>query len=608
MEYKEEKGREVVMRDLHEVIGQWPYWAPSVFSFYAADYQPQRFSGSLVAPEFQIFTPPNAVGLLNGLMSFIHHGELSSCDAGFGLSWVERSPCGKDGNSTGLPLPEEKMLEGTLALLSMLLTGGRLGDSEMALLRSAYKAAPKGKQFQAAQVATVMMPQFHTLGAPLFAGLRAPVPPPVIPAPKSYKATVLLFLWGGADSFNLIVPLCDKAYAEYTQVRGDVALSKAELLHISAEGQACASFGVHHDLPFLTSLYDTQEAAFVSNVGGLIEPLTKEQFQGWGAKCHGLFSHVDQQQGAQSLKCQVPGAIAKGAGGRIADALAANKYRVTSFSVAGTNTWSQGFHTNTEVIAEAGGAVRLVGYSELLPLIENITMKKYGNIYSNEYALQFGEGVESSKVLADMLDNATLETDFPTNTSMARQLRQVARLIKTRDARKAERDFFFVQLGSFDTHTNTKVRMSPLLQQIDGALNAFVKELRAQHVFDATTLLTESDFGRTLTANSNLGTDHAYAGNYIVLGGAVKGGRIFNDFPKSLAEGNEQDVGRGRMIPKYPWENMMVPVAEWMGVEASQHGAIFPNLKNFNRTKHIIPTASLFKATDYPSQNQYLFV
>merc|ERR1711904_576036 len=125
-----------------------------------------------------------------------------------------------------------------------------------------------------------------------------------------------------------------------------------------------------------------------------------------------------------------------------------------------------------------------------------------------------------------------------------------------------------------------------------GALRSFVGELKAQNVFDKTVLASESEFGRTLTSNG-AGTDHAWAGNHFVLGGSVNGGHVFNDFPASLLDGNDQDAGRGRLIPKYPWESMMVPIAEWMGMEDSKKSFAFPNLANFATSK-IIPKTTLF--------------
>merc|ERR1712054_485791 len=349
-------------------------------------------------------------------------------------------------------------------------------------------------------------------------------------------------------------------------------------------------FGIHHKLQFVKEMYDQKKAAFVSNIGSLVEPITKEQFRKGGAQtCVGLFSHSDQQSAAQTLKCQTPGASPRGSGGRIADALSSQQYRTTSFSVAGTSTWSQGFDTSIEIIDARHGAVRLHQYQNLENVINNITSRKHKNVYCEEYAQQFAKAVKSSDNLGKYLDKVELKTPYTASTYLAKQLKQVARLIATREDRKAERDLFFVQLGGFDTHSDASEVHEALFKEIDDAFREFVGELEAQQVFDKTVIATESDFGRSLTSNG-AGTDHAWAGNHLVLGGSVNGGAVLNDFPASLLDGNEQDAGRGRLIPKYPWERMMVPIAEWMGVEQSKHAQVFPNLANFNQASHIIPT------------------
>jgi len=291
----------------------------------------------------------------------------------------------------------------------------------------------------------------------------------------------------------------------------------------------------------------------------------------------------------------VAGAAPKGAGGRIADALAAAGHRTTSFSLAGTTVWSQGFSTHIETIDKTRGAVRLQDYDKLRDILGNITARQHSNIYHEEYARQLREAVDSSERLGNFLDGATLQTNYDTSTSLAKQFHQVSRLIATRVQRGAERDLFFVDLGGFDTHSDVNEVLAEKFQEIDGAISGFVAELEAQNVFDSVVLTTASDFGRTLTSNG-VGTDHAWAGNHIVIGGGINGGRVYNDFPSSLLQGNEQDAGRGRLIPKYPWESVIVPVAEWLGVQTSQRSAVFPNLGNFNLSRHIIATTSLFRA------------
>jgi len=584
MDYEEGDQREIVLKNLEDVIGQAPYESPTVFNFYYPDYQPARFHGALVAPEFQIFNAPLVVGFINGMMSLIDYG-VSSCNQGFGQT---AKGCARGSFGFG----ESATANETFAELDLLLTGGRLNSNSV--VREAFETATEEDRLKAAQRAIVMTPEFHAMGDPLVVGTRPAKVVEELASPTSYKATVLLFLRGGADTFNMLVPYQCSLFDEYKTVRGDIALEPWQLHEITTTGQACAQFGIHHKLPFLKELYDRRKAAFVSNVGSLVKPTTRQQFKKGGAStCVGLFSHSDQTQAAQTLQCQVAGAAPKGAGGRIADALASKKYRTTSFSVAGTSVWSQGFDTHIDVIDKTKGAVRLENYQHLQTMIGNITSIQHRNVYCEEYARQFAEAIDSGVSLGAYLDNAKLQTQYQLGTSLAKQFHQVAKLIATREERKAERDFFFVAIGGFDTHSNVNEVLEENFKEVDDSLRDFVAELEAQEVFDSIVLTTASDFGRSLTSNG-AGTDHAWAGNHFVLGGSINGGRVFNDFPESLLRGNEQDAGRGRLIPKYPWESMMVPIAEWMGIDDSQNPMVFPNLDNFNMSTYIISKAVLF--------------
>jgi len=587
MEYVDnDEKREVVLKDIEEVIGQAPYNSPSVFNFYQPDFQPASFSDGVVAPEFQIYTAPWAVGLLNGLISLIQHG-LTSCEKGFGLDNCEAPQGVLTLNSTGIA-------DEAVAELDILLTGGRLGSESKKIVQDAYDETSEADRFKVLQQAFVMMPEFHTLGNPQPDGQRAAAVSAPIAEPTSYKAIVLLFMSGGADTFNMIVPYDCPLYEEYKQVRADMALQPHELAVINTTGQACSKFAVHHKFPFLKELYEKKQAAFVSNIGSLVEPTTKEQFKNGGRRCVGLFSHSDQQQAAHTLKCQTPGASPRGAGGRIADALKPS-FRTNSFSITGSHTWPQGFQTNYDIIDKKEGVVRLERFDQLKTVLNNITSQKHKNVYCEEYAKQLAAAVESSENLGSFLNDAQLEHHFAEESTLGKQLHQVARLIKTRQDRKVERDFFVVDIGGFDAHSNAAETLALKFEQIDNALRDFVTELQAQDIFNSTVLVSESDFGRSLTSNG-AGTDHAWAGNHFVLGGNVNGGRVFNDFPSSLLEGNDQDAGRGRLIPKYPWDNVMVPLAQWMGVQEPDLTSVFPNLGNFDAATHIISKDSLFSA------------
>jgi len=495
-------------------------------------------------------------------------------------------------------LAKSSSAEETLAELDLLLTGGRLGNSS--IVTAAYNASIDGDPLEAAQKAILLTPEFNMLGNTMPLGQRPVKVPQQLPSSsRSYKALVKLYFAGGADTWNLLVPYTDcHLYKEYQQVRGLLALEKRDLLKISAQGQGqpCDAFGVHGSLPFIQKLYEKGKAAFVSNIGSLVEPLTKDQVKSTsGRKCQGLFSHSDQVMSHHTLKCQVPGSSPRGAGGRLADSLARGlqQYRTMSFSVAGQATWSHGFQTHIEIIDQNDGARKFDGYQEFKMVFDDITSVQYRNTLSEEYVRKLGEAIVSSEKLAGFLQNVTLNTVFP-QTTLGKQLYQVARLIATQADRKSERDFFFVQLGGFDTHGNQEQRLREKFVEVNDALESFVTELEQQGVFNSVALVTGSDFGRTLSTNG-AGTDHAWAGNHFVVGGDIEGGRVFNTFPTSLLPDNEQDAGRGRMIPSYPWESVEVPVAEWMGMEQSQRSTVFPNVENFDQA-HIIQHNALFRS------------
>jgi cullin-associated NEDD8-dissociated protein 1 len=449
---------------------------------------------------------------------------------------------------------------------------------------------------QAAQQAIVMTPEFNTLGSPLPKSEERSVnqADDVPASTKPYKALVMLFLHGGADTFNMLIPQECPLYNEYVTVRTDLALEPRELDKIETQGQACRFFGVHKSLNFVKKLYDDGEAAFISNVGNLVEPLTLGQYRSrQKRRCFGTFSHSDQQNGAQTLKCQDFGTGARGAGGRIADALSGgtHAYRTTSFSLAGSSIWGKGVHTQRSILG-GNGALRLNEYEAWRPVMFNITAQVHGNVYSDAYAKSLRENVDSTENLARVIEATKLATTYPTDSGLERELQQVAKLIRAQAARGAERDFFFVGTGGWDMHSNMKANLANKLNQHNTALKSFVKEMKAQGVWNNVLLMTESEFGRTLNSNGG-GSDHAYAGNHFVMSGSLKGGRIFNRFHASLAEGNDHDLGRGRLIPDYPWESVMVPIAKWLGVAADQLSDAFPNFANFN-SSHIIDQSELF--------------
>eukprot|EP00413_Alexandrium_margalefii_P016989 CAMPEP_0204527190 /NCGR_PEP_ID=MMETSP0661-20131031/8844_1 /ASSEMBLY_ACC=CAM_ASM_000606 /TAXON_ID=109239 /ORGANISM="Alexandrium margalefi, Strain AMGDE01CS-322" /LENGTH=537 /DNA_ID=CAMNT_0051533075 /DNA_START=99 /DNA_END=1712 /DNA_ORIENTATION=- len=479
----------------------------------------------------------------------------------------------------------------TLDELDLLLTGGRLTPVARRVVQDAYERAPKGEGLRAAQQAITMTAEFNTLGSPLpKPGTRKQEKKVATPATRPYKAVVLMFLEGGADTFNLIVPQQCRLYEEYRKARTNHALGPDELLEISTSGQACRKFGIHGSFRFLKALYDDGQAAFVSNIGNLVEPTSRTTLrQGKVGRCVSLFSHGDQINGAQTLKCQDKGTNSRGVGGRMADELASgpHKFLTTSFSMSGSQSWPQGVATRSEIIGD--NVEVFYQRARFNDTISSITAQLHGNVYSDQYAQAFRDSIDETERTKRMLDAVKLKTDF----TGGGQLVNVAKLIAARGQRNAERDFFFLRIRGWDMHTNLKTGLSESFQKVDEALSGFVAEMKAQGLWDSVVFATESEFGRTLDSNG-LGTDHAWAGNQFIAGGSVKGGRIFNRFPSSLLPGGEQDIGRGRLIPQYPWENMLVPIAEWMGLDDFRQVAnAFPNIGNFNST-HILAKTDLF--------------
>jgi uncharacterized protein (DUF1501 family) len=328
-------------------------------------------------------------------------------------------------------------------------------------------------------------------------------------------------------------------------------------------------------------------------MGPLAEPMDASTWKDSQLNCMGLFSHSDQQNAAATLKCQELGRNAKGTGGRIADALQGLGKNAESFSIAGTSTWSEGFNTLQQIIDSKAGSVRFTDPATMQPLVNTITAREHSNVYCEEFSKSLKSFVDSSETLGTKLDGVTLATSYTASSGLQKQLHQVSRLISARTARGAERDMFFVSIGGFDAHSNAAESLELKFTEINDAIQGFVAEMRDQNMWDSVVFVSHSEFGRSLTTNG-YGTDHGWGGNYFVLGGKVIGGKILNTYPTDILEGHSMDAGRGRMIPHVPFENVMVPIAEWLGVDSSHHSTVFPNKHRFTVGTHILAENTLF--------------
>jgi uncharacterized protein (DUF1501 family) len=404
-------------------------------------------------------------------------------------------------------------------------------------------------------------------------------------SPSNYKALVCVFLYGGNDANNLLVPFDTGGYANYAKIRGPLALPQNQLLQLGPS----PNFALNPNVPELQSLFNSNAAALVTNVGTLVEPTTRAQYLAGATVPTNLFSHADQQlewqNAAQSGETQT------GWAGRIADQLNAsfnpNGQIPMITSVAGDTLFCNGTASTPVSVSPGnlGGANCSEGTTEcnaqqmtaqaLLSFNSGLSLVQADNaITTNAYAY--------AKTLSDAAQSVSpLQTVFPANNGLAAQLKQIAQIIQIRSALGVSRQIFFAGIGNFDTHSGQLPLQSALLAQISPALSAFYQATQELNIANEVTTFTMSDFSRTFQPNSNTGSDHAWGSHHIVLGGAVKGGQMYGTFP-TLALGGPDDSGsNGRWVPSTGSVQYAATLAQWFGVSPAQLATVFPNIGSF---------------------------
>jgi len=403
---------------------------------------------------------------------------------------------------------------------------------------------------------------------------------------SDYKALVCIFMFGGNDGNNVLVPI-DSRYAAYQSARTVLALPQASLLPLQSNGQAV--YGLHPNLPEMQGYFNNQKnLAIVANVGTLVQPTTQAAYQASQNLPQNLYSHSDQQNQWQSA--QLAGTPLAGWAGKVADSVQSSYNSAALFppilSISGnaifcTGITSQPFTMNPGQTPglqgfdpSAASQARYAATQQLLTFDSGLNLVQSANSIT-------GQAVQYAQVLSQALQNIPpLQTQFPSNY-LGQQLQQVAQVISARSALGVNRQIFFCSYGGFDTHGDQLTQQVQLLTAISQGMSSFYEATQELGVANSVTSFTLSEFSRTFQPGSNGGSDHAWGNHHLVLGGAVQGNSIYGTFP-TLALGGPNDADQnGRWIPTTALDQYAATLATWFGVSAASLPSIFPNLANF---------------------------
>ena len=403
---------------------------------------------------------------------------------------------------------------------------------------------------------------------------------------SDYKALICLFLFGGNDANNVIIPHDNSGYASYAAARGILSLPQASLLPLTLQNGDGRDFGFHPNLTELQALFNQGKLGLVANVGTLVAPVTRAQYLAGGAAVPPqLFSHADQSVQWQT---SVPDVISKtGWGGRLADMLqslnAGSKISL-NISIAGTNTFEVG-NTVLPYVVSPTGSVGLTGFdgsanaNVRLQAFKDLLALPHNNLFEQAYSDTVSRSIAANDLLTSALAGIpAFQTVFPTS-SLGQQLNMIAKLIAARNNLSMKRQIFFCSVGGYDTHGDQLTGQANLLTELSQGLNAFYNATVELGVASQVTTFTASDFGRTFPTNGS-GSDHGWGSHQFVLGGAVQGGRLFGTFP-TLAVNGPDDTGQGRWIPTTSVDEFSATLATWFGVSASDLPSVLPNIGRF---------------------------
>jgi len=403
---------------------------------------------------------------------------------------------------------------------------------------------------------------------------------------NDYKALVCILLSGGSDSHNMLIPHEENRYNQYATTRSSVAIPRDELHRLNN-----TDFGVHPAMQGIQNLFNDNKLSFIANIGTLLQPLAKDEvWQNEQLLPLGLFSHSDQTQQWQT---SLPNSRSNiGWGGRLADMLSSmnNNDRISmNVSLSGNNIFQTGGASVEYSIDPDDGSIGIEGYSAdstdefdvaRRKAIDNIVDANYADIYRKTYIDVIKTSRDANTEFTEALDATPFLRDSFSNNDFSSAMHMIAKTIAARETLGMRRQIFFVELEGWDHHDELLTSQAELLTILNAGMQEFDAALETIGAHDCVTTFTASEFGRTLTWNGN-GTDHAWGGNVMVMGGPVQGGQIFGEYP-SLELNSEYELGGGGiMLPTRSVDEYFAELALWFGVSASELGTILPNIGNF---------------------------
>lgn len=414
-----------------------------------------------------------------------------------------------------------------------------------------------------------------------------------------YRALVCLFMAGGNDSHNWVIPTAGSEYATYAAARADLALSAADLLPIgNGQQEAGRSFGMPGELQPLRAWYQGGHAAIVANVGPLTRPLTLSEYNAGLGRPSKLFSHNDQQSTWQSLS---PEGARSGWGGRMGDVLmSANDQPVfTAISAAGNAVFLAGSNVvQFQVGPEGPVSVNALANSSTAgsSTVRGVLQRRLGATTNgtlvSEYAAVLKRAIAANGSLKSAL-GATVPLTLPTTVlpnaggtttldqvRVAQQLRIVAQSILAAPSLGLRRQVFMVQIGGFDSHANQMRDQPGLMAQVATSVDWFMGAMNQAGLLPNVTLFTASEFGRALVSNGD-GCDHGWGGHHVVVGGGTVGGRIHGRFP-TVALRTATDIGSGRLLPTTSVTQMAASLGGWMGLSPTDLATVLPDVAQFD--------------------------